>query len=157
MAQVLTPETRDTQVYYDTVFLAGSIEQGNADDWQSKVIKSLSNASVTFINPRRQDWDSSWKQHRNSWQFKLQVEWELYWLEQAKRRVFYFDPNTKSPVTLIEFGRYGNKPGTIVCCPEGFWRKGNIDIMCRQDKIVVYENLDQVIFALRFLYDIHSD
>ena len=42
----------------------------------------------------------------------------------------------------------------IVCCPEGFWRKGNVDIICERDDVYVYNNLSR---AIRRLNDIISD
>ena len=43
---------------YVTIFLACSIEMGNAENWQERIIKSLNDESVIFFNPRRDDWDS---------------------------------------------------------------------------------------------------
>jgi hypothetical protein len=34
------------------VFLAGSIEMGNAEDWQKKIIEELSDYPIQFLNPR---------------------------------------------------------------------------------------------------------
>ena len=42
----------------------------------------------------------------------------------------YFDPNTKSPVSLLELGLYAHTGKLRVCCPDGFWRKGNVDVIC---------------------------
>lgn len=50
------------------VFLAGSIEMGEAEDWQAQVVKELSD--YTILNPRRGDWDSSWEQSINNPHFK---------------------------------------------------------------------------------------
>ncbi len=49
----------------------------------------------------------------------------------------YFDPDTKSPITLLELGLIVRDKPTrlIVYCPEGFYRKGNVDIICRKYKI----------------------
>ena len=33
----------------------------------------------------------------------------------------------------------------MVCCPEGFWRKGNIEMVCDRYKIPLYENIDTMI------------
>ena len=53
-----------------SVFLAGSIEMGKAEDWQSETIKALSDLeNIEVFNPRRDDWDSSWKQEESNRQF----------------------------------------------------------------------------------------
>lgn len=59
------------------IFLAGSIEMGKAIDWQTKVTEALKNHDITILNPRRDDWDSSWKPTIDDPKFREQVEWEL--------------------------------------------------------------------------------
>ncbi len=45
------------------VFLGGSIEMGKAIDWQTEYANRLKNVdNLTVLNPRRDDWDSSWIQ-----------------------------------------------------------------------------------------------
>lgn len=44
-----------------TIFLAGSIEMGKAENWQDKVVRLLKDKEVIIFNPRRDDWDSSWE------------------------------------------------------------------------------------------------
>ncbi len=82
-----------------------------------------------MLNPRRDDWDSSWEQTVSNDKFREQVLWELRAQENADLRVYYFDPNTKSPITLLELGLFKDKK-SIVCCPDGYWRKGNVEIVC---------------------------
>lgn len=117
------------------VFLAGSIEMGKAVNWQTELVEAFKDREdVIFYNPRRDDWDSSWVQSEDNLQFNEQVNWELNALEDADIVVFYFDPATKSPITLMELGLMAGNPENarkcIVCCPEGFWRKGNVDVLC---------------------------
>lgn len=112
------------------LFLAGSIEMGKAEPWQDRLVRDLASYDVILMNPRRDDWDSSWEQKMSNPQFFEQVMWEQDWIENADLPVFYFDPATMSPITLMELGHvagHGDQ-GFIVCCPEGFWRKGNVDI-----------------------------
>ena len=112
------------------LFLAGSIEMGAAENWQDRLAKSLSDMDdLVILNPRRDDWDSSWEQTIENPQFFEQVAWELMALEASDVATIYFDPNTKSPITLLELGLFHQK--AVVYCPEGFWRKGNVDIVCR--------------------------
>lgn len=112
------------------VFLAGSIEMGVAEQWQSRLAAMLEDVDCTLLNPRRDDWDSSWEQLIDNPKFREQVNWELRGLESSDIIVFYFDPNTMSPITLMELGyAAGLQADVVVCCPEGFWRKGNVDIL----------------------------
>lgn len=137
--------------YDDRIFLAGSIEMGTAVQWQAKVEESLKDTNVIVFNPRRDDWDSSWEQSINNVQFSHQVNWELDKINESNIIFFYFDPNTKSPITLMELGYVAalEDKYVIVCCPPGFWRKGNVDILCARAGIVVYDHLDAAIVALR--------
>jgi hypothetical protein len=115
------------------VFLAGSIEMGKADNWQSKVEEAFgSRQDIALLNPRRDDWDNSWVQDINNPQFNQQVNWELNAMEAADLIIMYFLPGTHSPITLLEFGLHATSGKLVVCCPEGFWRKGNIDIVCKK-------------------------
>lgn len=123
-------------------FLAGSIEMGAAGDWQSKMIEVISDMSRTFIhsscifNPRRVDWNPAWEQKIENGPFFQQVTWELDSLDRSTHILFYFEPGTKSPISLLELGRYSKSDKKVlVICPEGFWRKGNVDIICYRDNI----------------------
>ena len=42
------------------LFLAGSIEMGKAETWQTKVEEELITTSWTILNPRRDTWDHCW-------------------------------------------------------------------------------------------------
>ena len=128
------------------IFLAGSIEMGVAENWQTRVTKDLADYDVVLLNPRRDDWDSSWKQSIDDPQFNKQVSWELNGLETASFIIFYFDPSTKSPITLMELGLEASSHGhLVVCCPEGFWRKGNVEMVCDRYAIPLYDNYDAMI------------
>lgn len=133
------------QDYHNSIFLAGSIEMGEAEDWQTKFINELSHCDYTFVNPRRDDWDASWEQSIKDTHFKEQVEWELGALENCNQIVVYFAPGTKSPISLLELGLFANSKKISVCCPEGFWRKGNVDITCRRYFIPQFETLESLI------------
>jgi hypothetical protein len=123
-----------------TIFLAGSIEMGTAEKWQDIVTSKLS-TNYNIINPRRDDWDSSWTQDYDNPQFYQQVSWELNGLELADEILFYFDPNTRSPITLLELGLFARSGKCSVICPKGFWRKGNVDIVCNRYNVRIYDNL----------------
>ena len=131
------------------IFLAGSIELGLAEKWQEKVITALSDKRIRFLNPRREDWDSSWKQDINNDKFVEQVMWELTSLEMAHIIIMYFDPNTKSPISLLELGLHAKEQKLIVLCPEGFWRKGNVDIVCEYYNINQVDTFDELIDFLK--------
>ena len=134
---------------YNMIFLAGSIEMGAAVNWQEQVTAALDGKDLTILNPRRDDWDSSWVQSIENLQFREQVEWELNALDRADCIIMYFDPNTKSPISLLELGLYARTSKLIVCCPAGFWRRGNIQIVCAHYGIPFIETLEDLIAKLK--------
>jgi hypothetical protein len=131
-----------------SVFLAGSIAMGTAEHWQTRVEQELAKTEILIFNPRRDDWDSSWVQSRDNPQFREQVEWELAAMEKATLIAMYFDPATKSPVSLLELGLFGRSSKMIVCCPDGFWRKGNVDVVCQRYAIKQVNSLDELASAI---------
>ena len=141
------------------LFLAGSIEMGKAQQWQEDLGTTLEQMfpHVVVANPRRQDWNSEWAQSLHNPFFVEQVDWELDHLEQADYVVFYFDLATQSPITLLELGKVleTKEPGRVfVCCPQGFWRKGNVDIACQRKRVPVYETMEELTQALRHGVDV---
>jgi hypothetical protein len=132
----------------NSLFLAGSIEQGKATNWQEYVIGFFKHSDVLILNPRRKEWNPSWIQSKDNPEFFEQVNWELEALQASNFRLFYFEPTTLSPISLLELGLYGPNSQSYVVCPDGFWRKGNIDIVCRKFGIPVYDNLDQALHTI---------
>ena len=111
------------------IFLAGSIEMGTSEDWQKRLCMELEGTDIVVLNPRRIDYDVTQEQIASNSYFRTQVEWELTALENSDVIFMYFDPNTKSPISLLEMGLFHRK-AMAVCCPDGFWRQGNIQIVC---------------------------
>lgn len=146
---IIKPPDKKTLIKCPAIFLAGSIEMDKAEKWQDIVIEALSDLGGTILNPRRDNWDSSWAQDILNPKFKEQVIWELGMLHKADYIALYFDPNTKSPISLLELGLFSNTGKLIVCCPEGFWRKGNVDITCEYYNISQVKNLEEMISLLR--------
>lgn len=136
-----------------TIFLGGSIEMDKAEKWQDRLCKEFSDDSdLVFLNPRRDDWDSSWEQiPEYGTKFYEQVTWELENQDDADIIVYYFDPNTKSPITLLELGSYGstytNK--VITCCPDGFWRKGNVVMFCNYHGVKLCSTFEDLVNTLK--------
>lgn len=141
---------------HTSLFLAGSIDMGAAIDWQKCVEEALKDEPVVIFNPRRDDWDSSWKQDIKNDKFRQQVEWELEHLEKADIICFYFDSEGLAPITLMELGLFAMS-GKKMCvyCPEGYWRRGNVQIVCDRYGIVMPTTIDAFIDWIKIY--IHKD
>ena len=118
---------------------------GTAEKWQEKVVSALTEYNVAVYNPRRNDWDSSWTQSIDNAQFREQVEWELSAMNESDIIAMHFDPATKSPITLLELGLHARSGKLIVCCPEGYWRKGNVDVVCARYNVEQVPSIDGLI------------
>lgn len=140
------------------IFLAGSIEMGVAEEWQHKIETALKPYGGIIYNPRRDAWDSSWKQSPEEPKFVEQVEWELDALDDSDLIAMYLQAGTKSPISMMELGLHApssffhklfRRPSRlIVYCPEGFWKKGNVDIVCKRHRLETVESFDEFINAI---------
>lgn len=141
-----------------SVFLAGTIDMGDSLDWQALMIEKIGDKAEIIYNPRREEWDASWEQSITAVPFNSQAHWELGMIERSDIVLVHFLPGSKSPVTMAEFGLVcGLKPGsTIVCCPDGFWRKGNIEIMCERYGIALFADLEEAGAELVHLLEQHQ-
>ena len=145
MAIVLKPPTPlKIPAGSKSVFLAGSIEQGKAVDWQREIVPLIDRSDLVVLNPRRDQWDSSLEQDISNPTFRGQVEWELDAMDSADVIAMYFDVNTKSPITLLELGLHARSGKMIVACPEGYWRRGNVQVMCARYGISLVETLEDL-------------
>lgn len=121
---------------YLTIFLGGTIEMGNSYNWQKDITENIKNVfgerdDIYIFNPRRLDFDKDQEQSINNEYFNTQVNWELDYLDLCQIRIFNFEPNTLSPISIGEFTQYGlTKPDSILLrCDDEYKRKGNIEIM----------------------------
>ena len=152
MIEIKAPEYSNVDSNLQSFFLAGSIEMGKAEPWQERLVKEFSNSDIVFYNPRRPDWDSSWKQDPTpGTQFYEQVTWELNHIEKSDLVVFYFDPKTQSPITLLELGYVLGRrdKDLIVCCPDGYFRKGNVVITCAREGVDVLNSFEELVIAMK--------
>ena len=137
------------------IFLGGSIDMGAAENWQERLAKDLSDYSdddLVLLNPRRDDWDSSWIQDPTpGTQFYEQVSWELDAQENADACIYYFAADSKSPITLLELGLFYE--GSVVCCPKEFYRYGNVKMVCDRNGVLMVETYDEMLEILRATID----
>lgn len=126
-----------------SVFLAGTTSKVDKSDWRETLSTSLFDVPVTIYNPYRADWDSSWREDINFAPYREQVEWELDKQDKADIVVVYFHPATQAPVSLLELGICARVPGkAIVVCPEGYWKRGNVQIVCKKFGFEMVNSID---------------
>lgn len=149
MNRVITaPEPLPTQFENPAVFLAGSIDDGTAVQWQNQFLVALQSEDLTILNPRRDHWRSTVVQAANVPEFREQVDWELTGLERANLIALHFAPESRAPISLLELGLFARTGKLIVSCPDGYWRKGNVDMVCRRYGVTVVRSLEELIQAV---------
>jgi hypothetical protein len=157
MYDLVAPNRIDLTLFDEkpiTVFLAGTIDMGNSVDWQHEFLKVYREVdNLLMFNPRRPDWNSDWEQVITNANFKAQVDWEMDYLIYADVIVFNFEENSKSPITLAELGLHvaDKSKHILVRCPKGFYRKGNVDIICQRHNVPVYETMDDIHAVLKYI------
>lgn len=150
MATVLKAPQEFVQDDNASIFLGGSIDMGAAENWQERLTRDLSDyENLVILNPRRDDWDSSWEQDPTpGTQFYEQVEWELDCQEQADVNIYYFAADSKSPITLLELGLFA-EDNVLVCCPKEFYRYGNVKMVCDRYNVKMVESYDELLNTIR--------
>ena len=147
---IITPPTPLGNHYSNSIFLGGSIEMGQAEDWQTTFGNKCLKLGYTVLNPRRKEWDASWEQTLDNPMFVEQLEWEYKAQFISDTLLYYFHPNTKAPITLMELGHFVHyNKEIIVVCPKEYWRSGNVRFLCNKFGIDVHNSIDDVFTIYR--------
>ena len=109
------------------------------------MVTQLNHLPITVCNPRKGKWDQSITQQAKDKFFKQQVDWELDALEQADVICFFFDTETKSPVSLLELGLWIASDKVVVCCGEAYWKSGNVHLTCERYGLKCVETFAELV------------
>ena len=140
--QVITAPERKP-ITNQSIFLAGTIDDGKSEDWQSKLIEELSDHEITILNPRRNNWGDL-----SDNELRKQITWELDHLEKADIIFMYIIGTSKSPISLLEMGIHIKDSKLIVVCEPEFYRYENVKITCEYYNAELYDSLGLGIDAL---------
>lgn len=140
--QVITAPERKP-ITNQSIFLAGTIDDGKSEDWQSKLIEELSDHEITILNPRRNNWGDL-----SDNELRKQITWELDHLEKADIIFMYIIGTSKSPISLLEMGIHIKDLKLIVVCEPEFYRYENVKITCEYYNAELYDSLGEGIDAL---------
>jgi len=144
---------KDKHYFDDTfkIFLAGTIDNGESEDWQYDVFlhlamytevfndNSINNfKNFTVFSPRRKNWKADATQE----DIEEQIKWEQEKLDEADLIVMVLQDNSKSPISLLELGLYG-PAGKLICfCTPNFYRYTNVKLTCEKWGIPLIEQLN---------------
>jgi len=149
MEQYRPPQAIPDHAPRPWIFLAGAIDQGRAEPWQNAVVPALIDQPGTLCNPRRVDWDASWRQTLDDPRFAGQVKWELDALEDADLILCWLPAGSQAPVSLLELGLHARGGRLIVGCDDGFHRQGNVAAVCARFGIPLVGSLSELIEGAR--------
>jgi ADP-ribose pyrophosphatase len=150
MRSVITaPQLLAAKFETPAIFLAGSIDEGAAVEWQKQFIAAFDSEAATILNPRRDEWRATVVQSADVPEFREQVEWELAGLERADLIALHLAPESRAPVSLLELGLYARTGKLIVSCPDGYWRKGNVAMVCQRYGVPLVGSLSELIQTVR--------
>ena len=133
-----------------SVFLAGTIDNGDSLNWQDKTIIELTNLGINDIeiyNPRRENWNSNPSKE----DIEYQIKWEQDHLDKADVIVMVLLDDSKSPISLLELGLYAKSNKLIVFCTPNFYRWDNIRLTCEKYNIELVQNLHPLVIANKII------
>ncbi|WP_294353659.1 nucleoside 2-deoxyribosyltransferase domain-containing protein [uncultured Sphingomonas sp.] len=150
VARVITaPQPLANANRWPMVYLGGTIDMGDSEDWQAQAIELLSGERAAIVNPRRADWSADWLPVADEPHFREQVKWELEALEVADIVVLHFASGSKSPISLLELGLHARGGRLIVFCAPDYFRKGNIDITAERYGIERASSVEDLVERVR--------
>lgn len=129
-----------------SVFLAGTIDNGNSLNWQDKTIIELINLGVKNLevfNPRREHWNPNPTKE----EMEKQIKWEQEHLDKANVIAMVLLDDSKSPISLLELGLYAKSKKLIVFCTPNFYRWDNVRLTCEKYNITLIQDLHPLIIA----------
>lgn len=133
------------------VFLGGTIDNGNSDDWQHRLIESFSEDDserpVIMYNPRR----DSWPDGNEKDEISKQIKWELHHLELSNLIVMNILSGSRSPISLMEIGLFARDNKLIVFCPEDFYRFDNVREVCERYGIPLFTTNDTEFIKMKII------
>ena len=130
---------------WTTVFLAGTIDNGNSEDWQQTVAGKLAGRDRRYLlyNPRQEEWHPE-----REGEMEYQIHWELEHMEKADYILMVFLDGSQSPITLLELGLHARSGKLLVVCTPGFYRYDNVRITCDRYGVPVFGSINEAIAAL---------
>lgn len=141
---IRAPSDKESR-FVKSVFLAGTTSTVDGHNWHELVTAAMFEVPITIYDSYRKDWDSAWREDIEFAPYREQVEWEVERQEKADMVVLYFDPASQAPVSMLELGLCARVPGkAIVLCPEGYCKRGNVQVVCRKYGVEMVDSVDEL-------------
>lgn len=129
-----------------SIFLAGTIDDGNSKDWQNQVYEDLKDKPgahfISLLNPRCYDYDVT-KQTLTNKKFKNQVNWEQDGLKFASLIFMYIIGGSRSIISMSELGQYANTGKLVVVAEKDYFKRGNIEVLSEREEFPLFDNFEE--------------
>ena len=66
-------------------------------------------------------------------------------LEATDVIAMYMDPDKPAPVSLLELGLFARSGKMIVACPAGFYKRGNVQVVCQRFGVELVNSLEGLV------------
>lgn len=143
-AQVIMAPNRPPLNGNTSIFLAGTTSKTGEPDWRETLTQALAEYPITIFNPKRDDWDSTWKEDFSDARWAEQVQWELEMQDGADIVVVFFHGISPAPISLLELGLSARSGKAIACAMDGYSKKGNVEAVCRRYKATFVTTEDEL-------------
>ena len=134
-----------------SIFLGGSMTETN--DWREHFIEGFKSYDVSFLSPYRKNQPNITDENLdlNDPAIIEHIKWVNNAIDDAWMVFLYFDPSTKSPLSLLDFADLCKNKKAIVCCPKDFWKSTIIKTVCIEFNVQFFEDLENYIEYLKKL------
>lgn len=139
-SKIKLPLKDQDKKYY---FLAGSINYHLSGNWRGKVTNEMEHL-VHFFDPTRIEHNEF-----SDFQMKEHIEWELNALNLSDKIILNFLPDAKSPISLVELGLYMKSSKLVVVCPDQFYQKRYVKVICEKYNTPFFNTIDKAIQYLK--------
>lgn len=143
-AQVIRAPARPQQTHRLSIFLGGTASDTGEPDWREALNKGLADQAVTIFDPKRDDWDATWREDFSDTRWADQIQWELDMQDTADIIVVLFHGVTAAPVSLAEMGMASRTGKLIACALDGYCKKGYVEAVCRKFKAPFVRSEDEL-------------
>lgn len=122
MINIVTPPSLFISASGPSIFLAGSINRGEADDWQAQVSTAATatwiETDLTLYNPRRSTWADASENE--------QMAWTLPLLKTVDYVIMHLTGSGASPISTLELGMFIDDPRLYLSVDDSYDRKETI-------------------------------
>ncbi len=126
MLTVVTPPSLYFPIKGPKIFLAGSVGNGDAPDWQSSTLDYIqtnwTESNVTIYNPRRPSGEFLPEDEAE------QATWTISMLNAADYIVMHLTGDSGSPISTFELGLFVDDERMHLSIDEGYSRKEVVEI-----------------------------